>query len=83
MTSSVGYGLVYNTVDNNKNPTSGINFNFGQDFAGVGGDEAYMRSVVDFHSYYETGLRPHRHPAFASRQHHRLPEVPDAGHLRV
>jgi outer membrane protein insertion porin family len=53
VTSSVGYGLVYNTVDNNKNPTSGINLNFGQDFAGVGGNEAYMRTVVDFHSYYE------------------------------
>ncbi|HTV36299.1 MAG TPA: outer membrane protein assembly factor BamA [Xanthobacteraceae bacterium] len=53
LTSSVGYGLVYNTLDNNKNPTSGVNINFGQDFAGVGGDEAYMRSVVDFHSYYE------------------------------
>jgi len=53
LTSSVGYGLVYNTVDNNKNPTSGMNLNFGQDFAGVGGDERYMRSIVDFHSYYE------------------------------
>ena len=53
LTSSVGYGLIYNTLDNNKNPTSGIALNFGQDFAGAGGDEAYMRSVVDFHSYYE------------------------------
>jgi outer membrane protein insertion porin family len=53
LTSSVGYGLVYNTLDNNKNPTSGVNFNFGQDFAGAGGDEAYMRTVVDVHSYYE------------------------------
>jgi outer membrane protein insertion porin family len=53
ITSSVGYGLVYNTLDNNKNPTSGVNLNFGQDFAGAGGDEAYMRSVVDFRSYYE------------------------------
>jgi outer membrane protein insertion porin family len=53
VTSSVGYGLVYNTLDNNKNPTSGINLNWGQDFAGAGGDQAYIRSVVDFHSYYE------------------------------
>ena len=53
LTSMVGYGLVYNTLDNNKNPTSGINLNFGQDFAGVGGDVSYMRSIVDFHSYYE------------------------------
>lgn len=53
LTSAVGYGLVYSTLDNNKNPTSGVNLNWGQDFAGVGGDVSYMRSVVDFHSYYE------------------------------
>ena len=53
LTSAVGYGLVYSTLDNNKNPTSGINLNWGQDFAGVGGDVSYMRSIVDWHSYYE------------------------------
>jgi outer membrane protein insertion porin family len=53
LTSAVGYGLVYSTLDNNKNPTSGINLNWGQDFAGAGGDVAYMRSIVDWHSYYE------------------------------
>ena len=35
ITSSAGYGLIYNTLDNNKNPTSGLNVNFGQDFAGA------------------------------------------------
>ncbi len=53
LTSAPGYGLVYNSLDNNKNPTSGIYFNFGQDFAGVGGDTAYMKSVVDVRTYYE------------------------------
>jgi outer membrane protein insertion porin family len=53
LTSMVGYGLIYNTLDNNKNPTSGMNLNVGQDFAGVGGDVNYMRSIVDFHGYYE------------------------------
>ena len=53
LTSSVGYGLNYNTLDNNKLPTSGVFLSFGQDFAGVGGDVAYMRSTVDFHAYYE------------------------------
>jgi outer membrane protein insertion porin family len=53
LTSAVGYGLVFNTLDNNKNPTSGILLNFGQDFAGVGGNQDYIRSTVDFHSYYE------------------------------
>jgi outer membrane protein insertion porin family len=53
LTSMVGYGLVYNTLDNNKLPTSGVNLNFGQDFAGVGGDSHYMRTTADFRSYYE------------------------------
>ena len=53
LTSMIGYGLVYNTLDNNKNPTSGLLVNFGQDFAGAGGDVAYMRSSLDMRSYYE------------------------------
>ena len=53
LTSLVGYGLTYNTLDNNKSPTNGLLLTFGQDFAGVGGDVAYMRSSVDFHTYYE------------------------------
>jgi outer membrane protein insertion porin family len=53
LTSSVGYGLVYNTLDNNKSPTAGINLNWGQDFAGVGGDSRFLRSAVDWHSYYQ------------------------------
>ncbi len=53
LTSSAGYGIVYSTLDNNKNPTSGVNLSFGQDFAGLGGDARYLRSTVDFHSYYE------------------------------
>jgi outer membrane protein insertion porin family len=53
LTSMVGYGLSYNTLDNNKLPTSGVYINFGQDFAGVGGDVAYMRTTVDTRTYYE------------------------------
>lgn len=53
ITSMPGYGLTFNTLDNNKSPTSGILLNFGQDFAGAGGDERYIRSTVDFRSYYE------------------------------
>ncbi|MGB6537210.1 MAG: outer membrane protein assembly factor BamA [Xanthobacteraceae bacterium] len=53
LTSSAGYGIVYNTLDNNKNPTSGINFNWGQDLAGLGGDARYLRSSVDLRTYYE------------------------------
>ena len=53
LTSMLGYGFTYNTLDNNKHPTSGLALTFGQDFAGVGGDVSYVRSTVDFHSYYE------------------------------
>ena len=53
LTSLAGYGLTYNTLDNNKHPTSGLIVSFGQDFAGLGGDAFYVRSVVDFRTYYE------------------------------
>jgi outer membrane protein insertion porin family len=53
LTSLAGYGLTYNTLDNNKHPTGGMLLSFGQDFAGLGGDVAYMRTVADFRTYYE------------------------------
>ena len=53
LTSLVGYGLAYSTLDNNKLPTSGLYVGFGQDFAGVGGDVAYLRTTVDMRAYYE------------------------------
>jgi outer membrane protein insertion porin family len=53
LTSSIGYGLAYNSLDNNKLPTSGVYISFGQDFAGVGGDVSYLRSTVDMRAYYE------------------------------
>ncbi len=53
LTSAVGYGFSYNTLDNNKSPTNGLLATFGQDFAGLGGDVDYMRTAADFHSYYE------------------------------
>jgi outer membrane protein insertion porin family len=52
-TSMLGYGLVYNSLDNNKLPTSGIYISFGQDYAGLGGDVSYLRSIVDMRAYYE------------------------------
>ncbi len=53
LTSLVGYDLAYNTLDNNRNPTSGILAVLKQDFAGVGGDVQYIRTTVDARSYYE------------------------------
>jgi outer membrane protein insertion porin family len=47
LTSSVGYSLNYNTLDNNKNPTDGLIIDFKQDFAGVGGDVSYLKTAID------------------------------------
>src|SRR5882757_2014934 len=51
LTSSVGYSLSYNTLDNNKNPTDGLLIDWKQDFAGVGGDVKYIKSAVDAKYY--------------------------------
>ena len=51
LTSALGYSLVYNTLDNNKNPTDGLLIDFKQDFAGVGGDVTYLKSAADLKYY--------------------------------
>jgi outer membrane protein insertion porin family len=51
LTSSVGYSLNYNTLDNNKNPTDGLLIDWKQDFAGVGGDVTYLKSQIDAKYY--------------------------------
>ena len=53
LTSMVGYDLSYNTLDNNRNPTSGLLAILRQDFAGVGGDVSYLRTTANVKSYYE------------------------------
>ncbi|EKS38173.1 outer membrane protein assembly factor BamA [Afipia broomeae] len=51
ITSAVGYTLAYNTLDNNKDPTSGILATLNQDFAGVGGDVSYLKTTGDVKLY--------------------------------
>jgi len=51
--SLVGYGFTYNTLDNNRNPTSGIIASISQDFAGVGGDVNFVKTTGDFKLYDE------------------------------
>jgi outer membrane protein insertion porin family len=53
LVSLVGYSMSYNTLDNNKSPTSGLYAELRQDFAGVGGDVNFVRSSVDARNYYE------------------------------
>jgi outer membrane protein insertion porin family len=51
-TSAVGYTLTYNTLDNNKDPNSGLLAEFRQDVAGLGGDVKYVKSAVDTRFYF-------------------------------
>jgi outer membrane protein insertion porin family len=51
--SMVGYSLIYNTLDNNRNPTKGLLTELRQDFAGVGGDVNFIRTTGDVRWYYE------------------------------
>jgi outer membrane protein insertion porin family len=51
--SLVGYSLIYNTLDNNRNPTKGLLAEMRQDFAGVGGDVNFIRTTGDVRWYYE------------------------------
>ncbi len=53
LTSLVGYSLAYNTLDNNKLPTSGMFAEFKQDIAGAGGDVNFLRTSVETRNYYE------------------------------
>jgi outer membrane protein insertion porin family len=51
--SLVGYTVSYNTLDNNKLPTSGLYTELRQDFAGVGGDVQFIRTSFEARNYYE------------------------------
>jgi outer membrane protein insertion porin family len=50
-TSSIGYTLNYNTLDNTRNPTDGLLVDFRQDFAGVGGNVTYLKTTADAKYY--------------------------------
>ena len=52
-TSLAGYTLAYNTLNNNKNPTSGAYGELKQDFAGLGGDSRYIRTSAEARYYQE------------------------------
>ena len=53
LTSMAGYSFIYNTLDNNKNPTQGVRAEFKQDIAGLGGDVNFIRSTADARFYQE------------------------------
>ena len=51
-TSLVGYSLIWDNLDNRKNPTTGLYANFHQDVAGLGGQSQFVRETFDSKFYY-------------------------------
>jgi outer membrane protein insertion porin family len=49
--SAVGDTISYNTLDNNRNPTSGINSQLKQDLAGLGGNVNFLCTTEDVRYY--------------------------------
>jgi outer membrane protein insertion porin family len=54
-TSSIGYSLVYNTLNNNLRPSSGNRVVLSQDFAGLGGSVKYLRTRLNGAKYWGIG----------------------------
>ncbi|WP_298689116.1 outer membrane protein assembly factor BamA [uncultured Sphingomonas sp.] len=54
-TSSVGYSIVYDNLNNRITPSKGNRFVFGQDFAGLGGSVKYLRTTVSDDKYHDLG----------------------------
>lgn len=52
LVSSVQYSLIYDTLDNRRDPREGIYARFTQEFAGVGGDVSFLRTTATA-SYYQ------------------------------
>lgn len=52
LTSLAGFTLDYNTLDNRKNPTSGLFIELRNDVAGLGGDSEFVRTSGDLRYYH-------------------------------
>ena len=46
LTSALGYRYTYSTIGGGLDPTRGIRLSFGQEFAGLGGDEKFVKTSV-------------------------------------
>lgn len=51
LVSAAGDTITYNTLDNTKSPTSGVNSQLKQDIAGLGGDVKFLRTTEDVRYY--------------------------------
>ena len=54
-TSSVGYSLIYDSLNSHLRPTKGMKFSGSQDFAGLGGDVRYIRTRMEAQKYWNVG----------------------------
>jgi outer membrane protein insertion porin family len=54
-TSSIGYSLIYDSLNSRLRPTAGQRFSLSQDFAGLGGDVKYLRSRIDAAKFQNIG----------------------------
>jgi outer membrane protein insertion porin family len=52
LTSLVGYSLIWDNIDDRKNPSSGAYANLHQDVAGLGGESRFVRETFDGKYYY-------------------------------
>jgi outer membrane protein insertion porin family len=52
ITSLVGFSLIWDSLDNRKNPSQGAYVSFHQDVAGLGGDSHFVRETIDGRYYY-------------------------------
>src|SRR5205085_2026937 len=52
LSSSIGYSLVWDTLNNRLRPSRGARFVLSQDFAGVGGDVRYLRTRFSAAKYW-------------------------------
>ena len=52
ITSLAGFSLIYNNLDNRKDPTTGFFATYKQDFAGLGGQSDFIRETVDARWYH-------------------------------
>jgi outer membrane protein insertion porin family len=55
LTSSVGYSLVFDNLNNRLHPSAGQRAVFSQDFAGLGGSVKYIRTRFEGDKYYGIG----------------------------
>jgi len=55
LTSSLGYSVAYDNLNNRQRPTAGQRFTISQDLAGVGGDVNYVRSNINYVRYHNFG----------------------------